>query len=449
MTQPNLSDLTDALLKAAKAAGAEGADAVAFRGISLTVGVRDRKLEQAERAEGTDIGLRVLIGRQQACVSASDTKPETITEMAERAVAMAREAPEDPYCGLAEESQLARNWDMGALDLADPEGEPDPGTLQAAALAAEDAALSVPGISQVEAASAGYGQRQMHLAATNGFAGGYARTDSGLSCVAITGEGTGMERSYYGDMRIYRGDLYSPEKIGRIAAERTLERANPRQPKTGRFPVMFDERVAAGLIGQLLGAANGATVARGSSWLMNDLGNRVLPRGTDLIEAPHRPRTPASRPFDGEGLPTARRAIVEDGVLKSWTLDLATGRKLGMPSTANAGRGASSPPSPGNHNITLTQGTHSPAQMMRDIGTGVLVTSLFKPTVNSNTGDYSAGVSGIWIEKGEAAYPVSEFTIAGNLREMFLGLVPSNDARAHLSRVVPTLLVPEMTIAGT
>ncbi|MFV0243716.1 MAG: TldD/PmbA family protein [Qingshengfaniella sp.] len=448
MTDTSLSDLTGALLSAARAAGAEAADAVALHGISLSIGVRRAALEQAERSEGTEIGLRVIQGRRQACVSASDTKPATLREMAERAVAMAGEAPEDPTCGLADPAQLAGAWDVAALDLLDPEPEPAPDVLQAAALTAEAAALAHDGIAQVESASAGFGRRAIHLASSAGFSGGYARTSHGLSCVAITGEGTGMERSSFGDMRLHRADLLPPDQIGRIAALRTLERANPRQPETGRFPVLFDERIAAGLIGHLLGAVNGTAIARGASWLLDGMETAVLPDGIDLIEDPLRPRAAGSRPFDGEGLATGRRAIVENGILRGWTLDLATGRKLGLPSTANAMRGASAPPSPGNHNIALTQGTASPADLMREMGCGVLVTSLFKPTINPTTGDYSAGGGGIWIEGGEKTHAISEFTIAGNLRTMLRSIRPANDARGHLAHVVPSILVPEMTVAG-
>jgi PmbA protein len=448
MTAVPLSDLTDALLAAARRAGAEAADAVVVRGTSVSIGVRAGALEQAERSEGVDIGLRVLMGPRQACVSASDIKPETLTEMAERAVAMAREAPEDPHCGLADPAQLATGWDLAALDLCDESPEPDPAALQAAALTAEAAALDVAGISQVEAASAGHGRRAVHLAASNGFSGGYARSDHGLSCVAITGSGTGMERDYFGDMRLHRADLMTPAEIGRRAAERTLARANARQPRTGRYPVLFDERVAASLIGHLLSAIDGTAIARGASWARGLLGQPVLPDGLDLIEDPHLPRKSGSRPFDGEGLPTARRAIVEAGMLTGWTLDLATARKLGLASTGNASRGPAAPPSPSPSNIALTQGSASPAELMRDMGTGLLVTSMIGATINPNTGDYSRGASGLWIENGAPAYAVNECTIAGNLRDMLRALIPANDARPHLSRVVPSLMVPEMTLAG-
>lgn len=443
-----LSPLTDALLRAAKAAGATAADAVAVQGTSLSIGVRSGALEQAERSEGIEIGLRVLIGQRQACVSASDISPDTLSSMAERAVAMAREAPEDPHIGLADPDQIARDWDLAALDLVDAADEPSPAALQRDALEAEAAALALTGITKVEAASAGYSRRAMHMATSNGFSGGYSRTSSGLSCVAITGEGTKMERDYFGDSRIHRADMLSPSEIGHRAALRTLARAGARQPATGSYPILYDERIAGSLIGHLLGAINGASIARGASWLRDSMGQKVLPDGIDLIEDPHRPRVGGSRPFDGEGLPTARRAIVADGVLQGWTLDLASARKLGLAPTGNASRGTSAPPAPSAGNVTLSQGSRSPEDLMRDMGTGLLVTSMIGSTINPNTGDYSRGASGLWIENGEPVYPVNECTIAGNLRDMLRVLIPANDARAHLSHVVPSLLIEGMTLAG-
>ncbi len=447
MTQA-LEALTGALLEAATQAGADAADAMAVRGTSLSVDVRGGALEEAQREESTDIGLRVFVGQRVAVVSASDTSLRTVREMAERAVAMAREAPENPHAGLADPGQLARDVDVAALELHDPSDEPSPAALQADAAEAEAAALSVAGITQVSDASAGYGAREVHLAASNGFAGGYRRTDRGTSCVAIAGSGAGMERDYDGDSRIFQADLRAPSDIGRRAGERALARLEARKPPTGAYPVLFDERVASSLIGHLLGAVNGSAITRGASFLRDALGTQVLPRGIDLIEDPHRPRTSGSRPFDAEGLPTARRAIVEDGILKGWTLDLQTARQLGMSSTGNAARGTGSGPSPGTWNVTMTQGDASREDLIRDMGTGLLVTSMIGATINPNTGDYSRGAAGLWVENGEITHAVNECTIAGNLRDMLCGLVPANDARLYLSRVVPSLLVPGMTLAG-
>jgi PmbA protein len=289
----------------------------------------------------------------------------------------------------------------------------------------------------------------MHLAATNGFAGGYERTSLSHSAVAFTGEGTAMERDYAGEARIHAADMPSAESIGQLAADRALARVGARKPKTGSYPVLFDERIAQSLIGHLLSAINGASIARGSSWLRDALGEQVLPKGFSLIEDPHRPRISGSRPFDAEGLPTQRRAIVENGILTGWTLDLATGRKLGMPSTANAARGTTSPPSPATSNIDLTPGTATRKQLIGQMGTGLLVTSLIGSTINPTTGDYSRGASGFWVEDGEITHPVNECTIAGNLRAMLGSLIAANDARAHLSTRVPSLLVEGMMLAGS
>jgi PmbA protein len=421
-----LDELTHALIDAALKAGAEAADAMALRGQSVTIDMRGGTLEQAERAEGVDIGLRVLIGGRQASVSASDTGAATIAALAERAVAMAREAPVDPYAGLAEPGQLARDWDVAALELCDPSPEPAPDALARMAQEAEAAALGVAGVTQVQAASATYSHRAVHIAASNGFSGGYARSDTGLSCVAIAGTGTGMERDYDGDSRIFASDLRDAGEIGRRAGARAVERLGARRPRTGAYPVLFDERISGSLIGHLLAAVSGASVARGSSWLRERLGEQVLP----------------------EALPTAKRAIVQDGVLTGWTLDLATARKLGMQSTANATRGTSSAPSPGTWNIALTQGTQSRDDLIREMGTGLLVTSMIGSTINPNTGDYSRGAAGFWIEQGEIAYPVNECTIAGSLPEMLRRMIPANDARLHVGRVVPSLLIEGLTLAG-
>lgn len=449
MTQTQTpAQLTEALLDAARKAGAETADAIVIEGTSVSVDVRGGTLEHAERAEGMDLGLRVLIGRRQACVSSSDARPETLANMAERAIAMAREAPEDPWAGLADPAQLSAWRDGAGLELHDPAPEPDPAMLQDDACRAEAAALAVRGISQIDVASASYGRRLVHLAATNGFSGGYLRSSRSVACVAITGEGTGMERDWASEGRIFQADLPSAESVGTQAGERTVARAGARKPPSGTFPVLYDERVAASLIGHLVSAINGTAIARGSSWLRDALGQQVLPAGLSLTEDPHRRRISGSRPFDAEGLPTARRLLVADGVLQGWVLDLATARKLGLESTANASRGPSAPPSPSLSNLALTEGAQSRDDLIRDMGTGLLVTSLIGATINPTTGDYSRGASGFWIEGGEIKYPVNECTIAGNLRDMLMRLTPANDARHHVGTVVPSLLVEGLTLAG-
>lgn len=443
-----LADLTETLLRAAKQAGADSSDAIAVSGRSLSIEVLHGKLEHAERAEGIDIGLRVILGARQACVSSSDINPATIREMAERAVAMAREAPEDTFVGLADPDQLARDWDKATLELADISAEPSPKELEQDALAAEAAAAGVNGVAQVQGSSAGYSASGIHLAASNGFSGGYQRTGRNISCVAISGEGLSMERDYYGEHRVFQADLPDAAWIGRMAGERAVARRGPKRPPTGAFPVLFDERVSSSLIGHLLGAINGASIVRGSSWLRDALGQQILPKGLTVTEDPFRKRVSGSRPFDGEGLPVSRRLIVDDGMLTGWVLDLATGRRLGMPSTGNATRGTSAPPSPSSGNIALTQSSRSRDDLIRDMGTGLLITSMIGSSINATTGDYSRGASGFWVENGEISGAVNECTVAGNLRDMLLTIEPANDARAHMMHVVPSLLVQGLTIAG-
>jgi PmbA protein len=289
----------------------------------------------------------------------------------------------------------------------------------------------------------------MHLAATNGFSGGYARTGHSIQAVAICGDGTGMERDYAFETRSHHADLPDPAAVGRLAGERAAARAGAAKPPTGAWPVLYDERVAAGLIGHLVQAINGAAVARGASWLKDAMGEAVLPRGVDLVEDPFRPRIGGSRPFDAEGLPTARRALVEDGILRSWILDLATARQLGLKSTGNAGRGTSAPPSPSVGNLTLTPGKLGRDGLLAEMGEGLLVTALMGASINPTTGDYSRGASGFWVERGEIVRPVNECTVAGNLRDMLRTIRPADDALPHRSHLVPSLLVEGLVIAGS
>ena len=443
----DLPELTQSLIAAAQRYGADAADAVAATSQSLSIEVRSGNLEQAERSESTEVGLRVMLGQKQATVSGSNLRAEGLDLMAERAVQMAQLAPDDPYIGLAAPEQLSDIQTAEGLDLDDP-FEPAPTALEEAALAAEAAALAVDGVDQVSSAGAGFARSHFHMAATNGFEGGYARSSHSLSCVAISGTGLEMERDYYFDSRVYFEDMLSAAEIGRRAGERAAERVGPRKAKTGAYPVLYDERVASGLIGHLMSAINGAAIARGASFLKDALGEQVLPTALSITETPRRARTGGSRPFDGEGLPVSDRIWVENGVLTGWVLDLATGRKLGMPSTGSASRGVGGSPSPSTSNLALTQGDTSRAELIRDMGEGLLITSLIGASINPNTGDYSRGALGYWIENGEIAYPVNECTVAGNLRDMLKSLTPANDARPHLSTVVPSLLVEVLTIAG-
>ncbi|MEM0976364.1 MAG: TldD/PmbA family protein [Pseudomonadota bacterium] len=444
----NLNELAGRALDMALKAGADSADVLVADGQTLSIEVRAGELEHADRSEGLDVGLRVLVGARQASMSVSDTSDNALREMAARAVAMAQEAPDDPYAGLADPASLAQNWNTEALELADTADHPNPAGLKQLALEAEAAALAVDGITQSQGAGAGMSDTHIWLAATNGFSGGYRKTTTSVSCVAISGEGLSMERDYAGEARAFQSDLPPASEIGTLAGERAVARSGATKPKTGTYPVLFDERISSSLIGHLLAAMNGAAISRGSSFLKDKLGQKILPIGLSVVEDPARPRAAGSRPFDGEGLPVQKRAWIEDGVLVEWIMDLATARKLGRSSTGNAGRGMSSPPSPSVGNVALTEGSKTKEQLLSDMGTGLWVTSMIGSTINPNTGDYSRGISGFWVENGEVKGPVNEATIAGNLLDFMMRIVPANDARPHLSRVVPSLLVEGLTIAG-
>ncbi|MEX0970202.1 MAG: metallopeptidase TldD-related protein [Paracoccaceae bacterium] len=444
----DLKALAEKALAAAKAAGAGAADVLAVAGDSLSIEVRGGALEHAERAEGVDLGLRVLIGKRQACVSISDIRDGAIETAAARAVAMAKLAPEDPYIGLADPDQLSALRAADGLELEEPGEAPDPAALQALACRAEAAALAIKGVAQVQSAGADWSRHTIWLAASNGFSGGYGRSSHALAAVAIAGTGTTMERDWASESRIFAGDMPSAEDIGQRAGARAVARSGPRKPPTGAYPVLYDERVSSGLIGHLLSAINGAAIARGASWLRDALSESVLPEGMDLVENPRRVRSAASRPFDAEGLPTHARSWVEDGRLQGYVLDLASARKLGMDSTGNAARGTGGPPSPSTANMALSMGTRSRDDLLKDMGTGLLITSLIGASINATTGDYSRGASGFWVENGEITGPVNECTVAGNLRPMLASLIAANDAQMHKSYQIPSLLVEGLTIAG-
>jgi len=442
--QSALLAITERLVEAARRAGADAADAVGVRGMSLSVDVRDGEVEESQRSEGDDIGLRVLVGRRQAVVSTNDIKAD-VAALAERAVAMARATPEDAFAGLADAELLAR--DILDLDLLDPD-LPSVATLEARARAAEAAALAVTGVEKSGGAGASAGIGGMVLTTSHGFQGAYLSSSHGVSMTAIAGQGTGMERDYDYSSALHGGDLDSVEKIGRTAGERAVARLNPRKARTGRVPVVFDRRVAGGLIGHLAGAINGASIARKSSFLREKLGEQLFGNGIRIIDDPLRLRGLRSRPFDAEGVATARRAIVEDGVLTTWLLDSTTARELGMVTTGHASRGVSSTPSPGASNLHLEPGELTPEQMIGEIEEGFLITDLIGMGVNQVTGDYSRGASGFWIENGEKTYAVSEVTIAGHLFDIFRSLAPASDLEFRGGVNAPTVRVEGLTVAG-
>jgi len=444
LDQSKLMDLADRLVAAARRAGADAADALAVRAVSLGVELRDGAVEESERAEGDDLGLRVLVGRRQALVCTNDSNAD-VAELAARAVAMARVAPEDPFAGLADPALLAR--EIADLDLLDVD-LPAVALLEERARRAEAAALAVPGVTKSAGASASAGIGGIVLATSAGFRGAYLNSSQSVSMSAIAGDGTAMETDYDYSSALHAADLEAPEKVGRTAGERTVAKLNPRKVETRRVPVVFDRRVAGSLIGHLASAVNGAAVARKSSFLKDRLGQRLFKPGIQVHDDPRRRRGLRSRPFDAEGVATRPLALVEDGVLVSWLLDSATARELGSTTTGHAQRGVSSAPSPGATNLHLAAGHVSPDTLMADIAEGFYVTELIGMGVNQVTGDYSRGASGFWIENGRRSYPVSEVTIAGNLIDMFLQLTAADDLQFKFGTNAPTLRVDGLTVGG-
>jgi PmbA protein len=440
------ADLLPALLAAARAAGADAADAVLIGGTSLGVQRRLGQTEHVERSESRELGLRAFVGRRAAIVSSSVLDPAGFAALAERAVAMARVLPEDPHAGLAAE-MVAPPADAGPLDLDDP-GEPDVAALLDRAAAAEDAALATPGITNTEGAEAGFGRIEIALATSAGFLGQYRRSSHSVAATALAGSGTGMQRDYDYASAVHAADLEDGAAIGRRAAERALARLDPARPATATVSVVYDPRVAGGLVGHLLSAINGASVARGTSFLRERMGARVFAAGITIRDDPHRVRGPRSTSFDGEGVPTAPRDLIADGVLTTWLLDSRSARQLGLRSTGHAGRGTGGPPSPGATNVHLAPGTVSPAALIADIRLGLYVTELIGMGVNGVTGDYSRGAVGFMIRDGAIAEPVAEITVAGNLVDMFGRLVPADDLQFRRAVNAPTVRIDGMTMAG-
>jgi PmbA protein len=440
----HLDRLAD-LIARARAAGADAADAVLVAGTSLSVSRRLGETEHVERSEGQDLGLRVFIGKQSAIVSATSIDPAGFAALAERAVAMAKVVPEDPYTGLAD--TVAPPEDDAFLDMEDA-AEPSAEDLIARAAIAEDAALAVPGVTNSEGADAGFSRGELYLVTSAGFAGRRTGTGHSVGASVIVGEGTGMQRDYDYDSKVYLADLDDPAAIGRSAAERALKRLNPIRPKTAKLPVVYDPRVATSMLGHLMGAINGASIARGTSFLKEKLGQKIFASGIFIHDDPRRVRGPRSRVFDGEGTPTKARALIEDGVLTTWLLDSRSARQLGMTSTGHAARGTSGPPSPSPSNLWLAAGTLTPDELMADIKLGLYVTEMMGGGVNGVTGDYSRGAAGFMIRDGKLAEPVAEITIAGHALEMFANLTPANDLEFRRGTDSPTIRVEGLTMAG-
>ena len=439
MTDDLLSLAGEAVAYARKI-GADAVHAVAADGRSTEISVLDGKIEKVEQAEARDISLKVYAGKSSASISGSVLTTEAIRRLAENALRMAKLAPPDPYAGVADPGQLATN--IPELDL-DAHDLPDPQRLEELALRAEAAGLAVKGVTKSSGAGASRSETSIGIVISNGFAQGYRRTGVGLSMSAIAGEGLGMQRDYDYTSAVHYVDLRDPETIGRSAGERAVERVNPRKVKSQSVPVVYDRRVASSLIGHLLGAINGAAIARGTSFLKEQMGQQIFGPHITIIEDPHMLRGHGSRPFDGEGLPCHRRNLIEAGVLTGWILDLRSARQLGLQPTGQGSRGG-----PSTANVFLPAGAQSPEEQIKGIAQGLYVTEMIGSSINAVTGDYSRGASGFWIENGELTYPVSEITIAGNLKDMFRTIQPASNLEFRSSVSAPNCLVEGLTIAG-
>ena len=440
------TELSAALVAAALRAGADAAEAIDAEHQSLSVTVRHGALEEVEREEARDLSLRVFVGRRHATVSGSDISADGRARLVARAVAMARLAPEDPWSGLVEGEALA-SGPHPSLDLFDP-ADPAPESLEALAREAEAAALDMPRIANSDGGSASASRSAWRLAASNGFFGEHRATGFHVGAAVIAGEGEGMESGYDGLSRRWFTDLPAPEQVGREAARRAASRLGARKIASTTAPVIFENRIATALLGPFIGAISGPSVARGVSFLKDRLGQAVFAGAITLVDDPHRPRGLGSSPFDDEGARNQRIALVDRGVLTTWLHNAASARQLGMSLTGHASRGSAGPAGVGTSNLTLEPGDRDLAGLMADAGSGLLVTSMFGPSLNANTGDWSVGCSGFWFEGGEIAYPVSEITVAGALPDIYARLVPGADLELRGSANSPSLLVDALSIAG-
>lgn len=440
--QSELERRAGQLVDAARKAGADACDAVAVTGVSLAVDVRDGKVEETDRAEGDDVTLRVFVGKRTASVSAN--RIDDPAALAERAVAMARVTPEDPYAGLADQDLLLKRFPE--LELLDP-SEMDAAHLADRAREAEAAGLSVSGVSKSGGASASWRLAGVVLVTSHGFSGSYLSSRHGISMTAVAGEGTGMERDYDFDSQTFFEDMEDPALIGLRAGERAVRRLNPKKISTRTANVLYESRAARSLLGHFAGAVNGASIARKTSFLKDRMGQQVFAPGIRIVDDPFKPRGGATRPFDGEGTGAEVLNMVEDGILKHWFLDGATARELGLRPNGRAHRGGAGT-SPGSTNLTFMPGETSPEDMMRDMGSGLLVSDLIGHGVNGVTGDYSRGAAGFWFENGEIVQAVSEITIAGNLTDMFARMIPASDLDARYSTATPSIMVEGLAIAG-
>ncbi|PZU00081.1 MAG: modulator protein [Brevundimonas sp.] len=446
LAAPVSTDLLNDIVKAALKAGADAAEAVSADRRALSVGVRNGGLEDVEREESRDLGLRVFVGQRQASVSASDLSPAAQARLVERAVAMARLAPEDPYAGLAPEDRLARGPfpDLDLFDATERSAE----ALERAAAQAEAAALAVDGVARSEGGHASWSSSQWRLVTSHGFDGAYQGSAFSLGVGVIAEKDGAMERGGESRSTRHLSDLPDADRIGRTAGERAAARVGPRKIASTTAPVIFDNRMAGQIVSPALGAISGPSIARGTSFLKDRLGQRVFAEGVTLIDDPFRPRGMGSTPFDDEGAAVEKRALFDDGVLTTWLLNSAAARQLGLQSTGHASRGLAGPSGVSTHNLHMEPGERDLEGLMADAGSGLLITSMFGPSLNGNTGDWSAGVSGFWFENGQIAYPVSEVTVAGRLTELYLRMQRGSDLEFRGGFNVPSLMFDAVAIAG-
>jgi PmbA protein len=439
-------NLLQDMLAAARKAGADAAEAVFAQRQSLSVSVRLGELEEVEREESRDVGLRVFVGRQSATVSGSDISAEGRAKLIDRAVAMARLAPEDPYAALASPELQARApfRDLDLFDSTEPSAE----TLEAQARQAEEAARAVEGVTNSDGGSSSWSASTWRLVTSEGFSGLHQASGFGVSASAIAGEGAGMERGGEGRSTRHAADLPSPQSIGRKAGELAVAKLNPRKIASTTAPVIFENRLAMSLLSPLIGAISGPSIARGTSFLKDKLGQAIFAKGVTLLDDPFRMRGLGSAPFDDEGVACQARALIDDGVLTTWLMNISSAQQLGLRSTGHASRGLAGPSGVSTHNLTLQPGQRDLAGLMADAGTGLLVTSMFGPSLNGNTGDWSAGSSGLWIENGVSTGPVTEITVAGNLVDIYARLIPGSDLELRGASNSPSLLVDALAIAG-
>ncbi|MBN42569.1 MAG: modulator protein [Alphaproteobacteria bacterium] len=443
---PNDRNRLSDLIAGAMRRGGDAADAVLIRSTAISHAQRLGEIEQLERQESFDLGLRVFRGKKQAIVSSTDFSKDALDELVDRALDMAAAVPDDPWAGLADPDQLAT--EIPDLDMVDPD-EPTGEVLVEMAHACEDAARAVEGVTNSEGAQASWSHTSICLAASNGFTGDYARTDTGIGVSVIAGEGAGMESEYDFAHAVHMADLEDPEAVGKRAGEKATARLGSRRMPTAQVPVVYDPRVAGSLLGHLSSAITGPAIARRTSFLKDRLGEQIFTTDIEVFDDPHRRRGMRSKPFDAEGIANTKQAIVEDGVLTTWLLDLASARQLGLEATGHAGRGTSGLPSPGPSNLYLAPGDQTPAELISDIDAGLYITALMGMGVNGVTGDYSRGASGFWIENGEISFPVTELTIAGNLNQMFAEMRRADDLEFRFGTNSPTVRIDGMTVAGS